>query len=1503
MPTLVSINTAKEQAQTYQPLLLASFVFADGRVLYLSTHAVTYASNAYLPRIIDMKLGPVAQDGQGISVPSTATLKCADADEWLYTNYEAYYSGQTNGFKGAVLTLTFVYYDIVSGEFSPDSIVKFIGRCGSPQIDDKTLTIPALNKYNLAPYNLPSLQIQALCPWIFPATAALQEAAANGSNQQSKECPYNPTGSTNPRGNLNSGVIYTSCPKTKAGCQARGMYSTDSSSRQTGTFGGVQFNPPTSSISRSYETSKYQQVINNGPEARYGDVVPLMYGEGWVSPCKVLNTWPDANYQRMEVLVTYGKVGDIFKVLVNNVEIPHIFGDPIGSVPPDVLTTKDALRIGWWQFVNDGSVYSAPGSAYNGQGDPYGSLCVLYIQVVVDIAAANSVPNVQVLLQGQQIRVYSNPTTYSQQFSSDPWWIAMDLLTWANLEYSDLDIAGFITQAAFADALIPYTSQYGVSSVHARFAYSLCLTQASTADQTMRAALNGVRGILVPNYAGGYLSPRTMMTLADQQPAPVDGSNYSTAIPSFTTQSTPSGASANGYAAYYFHEGTIAEDSNGETTLRISQAQIQQAPNRMGFVFQDSENTFNADSISITDDEDVAISGQVISGSVQVNGPNTYDHGQRIVATKLAEGYRGNGRLALDGETIGDTRGTITATFETSHRVVKLYLGDLVVIDSQKYGWSLANYIAGTQEAPFFRIQKIEPNANYERVTVTAAFHNDGWYLDTFGQTGAKLWTSGWRSPNLLGPRALIASADPFLSDTADPVFANATANCYPEMALQPVQYSSVGGVSSARLVVKFAVPVNSVDGTAQPPYVPVQSLNANTGGALPGGYTYYLALVAATSNGQTAASLLTKTYVAAGTSTNTLTIPNLYWDANTSGYLLYAGIAPDQLYLQTGNYTHTGSNAAQPASITITGKLTQAGQLPDTQMAKVRLKTKLEYIPGVIVDIVSSAALSGGSWTLGLEKIALSAGTPLATNALVGREVALLGRFSASEPDIFPTALTITASTSSTITVNADLLGEAAFVAGDQIAIRISATIGSDGGGNYIQDALFVNPINGSGLLAQSLYGWLYAGLANYTSLEWLLLRIIRGTGAGTTVSIASNTATKIYIAGAWPVTPDSTSVFVVEHNAWETQSDTSKLSNNGSMGVMSSTIDVSSWRGACVLVQAVTLAADGTESTDSNAPVREAYLLGAGAGSDSDVPPAPGFTLTTDSEGNFILQEVGFTSATNISTVESGTFTTFTWNMAKASTGADAALAAAMTLSGTALTVVSALSTYAGQVLAIDEELVGVLSFSGTAITVARGVLGSAAATHASGAGVFALDETINTLSFPPLLFTEAYAANWQQALPYPNRLLLAAELFVTNQIGNSPATQICYTGLSPFGVAGIPTAGYMAGVQGLADTFAIAGTLAIGSNLATPYQRDIVTQPRHIVAYVTQPPTGSGITIHINVNGALYYSLTIPAANNDAIGTPPFAALPLGPITIDIIAVGSSFPGADLGVTIFG
>src|SRR5205807_388691 len=91
----------------------------------------------------------------------------------------------------------------------------------------------------------------------------------------------------------------------------------------------------------------------------------------------------------------------------------------------------------------------------NPLGDPYGSLAVLAVVVPNRISNGNSLPNVEVLLQGMQVDVYDTDGNFQgTEYSNNPAWVLLDILRRSGWSLSELNLPSFGVSAAFCNAVI-----------------------------------------------------------------------------------------------------------------------------------------------------------------------------------------------------------------------------------------------------------------------------------------------------------------------------------------------------------------------------------------------------------------------------------------------------------------------------------------------------------------------------------------------------------------------------------------------------------------------------------------------------------------------------------------------------------------------------------------------------------------------------------------------------------------------------------------------------------------------------------------------------------------------------------------------------------------------------------------------------------------------------------------------------------------------------------------
>lgn len=101
-------------------------------------------------------------------------------------------------------------------------------------------------------------------------------------------------------------------------------------------------------------------------------------------------------------------------------------------------------------------------------------------------------------------------------------------------------------------------------------------------------------------------------------------------------------------------------------------------------------------------------------------------------------------------------------------------------------------------------------------------------------------------------------------------------------------------------------------------------------------------------------------------------------------------------------------------------------------------------------------------------------------------------------------------------------------------------------------------------------------------------------------------------------------------------------------------------------------------------------------------------------------------------------------------------------------------------------------------------------------------------------------------------------------------------------------------------------VDGTLAIGSDLAPRISLPDDITTNGVRLQVKQAPTGAGLTVEIKQGTTLWITLTIAAGQTSVVATEAqlqaAALIPASTnIRIDVTAVGTTFPGADLTVMI--
>src|SRR6185312_16390441 len=145
-----------------------------------------------------------------------------------------------------------------------------------------------------------------------------------------------------------------------------------------------------------------------------------------------------------------------------------------------------------------------------------------------ELAAPGSKPAVQALVQGPPTLQFDNTGNPIFAYSTNPVWHLLGLMTWGPYTIQDFDWQTWYDAAQVCDMAISYLDLTGATSTHARYRSSFALEDSNR--RTLAQAVKALRanaGIgLSRNPTTGLIQCYIEQTLADQQAAPIAGSNY-----------------------------------------------------------------------------------------------------------------------------------------------------------------------------------------------------------------------------------------------------------------------------------------------------------------------------------------------------------------------------------------------------------------------------------------------------------------------------------------------------------------------------------------------------------------------------------------------------------------------------------------------------------------------------------------------------------------------------------------------------------------------------------------------------------------------------------------------------------------------------------------------------------------------------------------------------------------------------------------------------------------
>jgi hypothetical protein len=899
-----TIANLKEQAVAQTPVLLFDVLLSNGQSERWSTHQITLQSQVYSARVLRHNLFEIqTASEQGIDLAPKLSLTLANADSH-FSELEA-----AVGWKGAKLTATFLFYDLIAGAAATESMVLFQGILNPPEeITEETFRLSATNRMNMQRVLLPPVRIQRRCPWDFPATDADRREAIDGGAagrfSRLYPCGYS-AGLAGGAGNLApGGAPFTSCSFTRTDCQARGMFDKDSAGNLTRRFGGIEFVPPAIQVRSHGEGGSHASPVEAN-EARYNDFVPLIYGTAWIDPLVVFSR-NDGNLTRMEALLALGEIHQVLKVLVNNVEIPA------------GVAGRNMTGSGWYNTISAGTRTGGFNpdfldSGGNPAGDPYGSMACLSVVVPNQINNGTSLPRVKALVEGIKIETFDgNGNSLGYSFNNNPAWVLLDVLRRSHWQLSELDLPSFAAAAAFCDETIAATDNNGNPISVRRFQCNLAVSSRRTAADVIRGVRSNAR--LRLRYTNeARLAVKVENTLALEQPAKPAGSNAPAMV-------------NGGWPAYVYADGTggsppsgILRDSKNASTVKMWSRPTADTPNRFSVKFQDMFNEYQQDSLAIADVDDVRRTGQEITGRLVVDGIPSYDQAARILTFFVDKSIRGNRYIE----------------FDTTVKAAGQRVGDLITVTYAKEG------LIGQP----FRILKIAPGMNYRTVHITAQIHDDAWYQDTNGQL--TFLPEGRRQPGVG-------------ANLPNPVTGAAVdSNGQIQYQITEIEVTGTDGTILSELDVQFNPPVAGQSRLAGIPLVSLQATVLPSGGTLAGNQTLYYAVTATDPGGdESSLSFTVRASIPAGSSTNSVQLNGLSFTAGTSTFSVYRGELPTQLH-------RIASGLAPAAQFTDTGLALQVVSSPDPHYDHANFYWRLEETDEKFATIIGANQIGDTSLSM----------------------------------------------------------------------------------------------------------------------------------------------------------------------------------------------------------------------------------------------------------------------------------------------------------------------------------------------------------------------------------------------------------------------------------------------------------------------------------------------------------------------------------------------------------
>jgi hypothetical protein len=320
--------------------------------------------------------------------------------------------------------------------------------------------------------------------------------------------------------------------------------------------------------------------------------------------------------------------------------------------------------------------------------------------------------------------------------------------------------------------------------------------------------------------------------------------------------------------------------------------------------------------------------------------------------------------------------------------------------------------------------------------------------------------------------------------------------------------------------------------------------------------------------------------------------------------------------------------------------------------------------------------------------------------------------------------------------------------------------------------------------------------------------------------------------------------------------------------------------------------------ESAYGLAPFQSVMLVGdQGSGADLDVPGPVSFGVAATGRGELEISGIGFDTLENTRTIES--VSVVLTSIDEVAAGPAISLQLPVDATCTNVSLAGADSLTPGDHLLIGEEALQVIDNLGSGdLVLKRGALASTASPHGGAAIARLLTRSFHSFPVNGRFLGTPASENLRFRVPYTNRRLVAAEMYATNKLGDSPTGVACFTFLEGNGLRS-PAGGQY--------TLQVAGFLARQYGATPPLVVESTHSVQALEATVSTAPASGALRVLVRRNGLPYAELLIPdgAGRSAALDVMDLPALVSGDTLVaDVLEVPSaaaSMPGKDLTITI--